>query len=118
MAEALRSQGYDALSFQDLGWLGQADVVWLPKAALIEDSLVITRDRTILDKDEELAAVADNGVGVVFLTGGQLPVEIMVQVLTMNWDQLEHLHNTTPRPFVRFLTTTGNLRERLHGRGL
>lgn len=92
--------------------------MWLPKATLIADSLVITRDRTILEKDEELAALTDNSVGVVLLTGGQLPTEIMVEVLTANWEQLEELHNNTPRPFVRFLTTTGNLRERLHGRSL
>jgi predicted nuclease of predicted toxin-antitoxin system len=118
VTEALRLRGYEALSFHDLGWLGEADEVWLPKATLIADSLVITRDRTILEKDEELAALTDNSVGVVLLTGGQLPTEIMVEVLTANWEQLEELHNNTPRPFVRFLTTTGNLRERLHGRSL
>lgn len=118
VVEALRLRGYEALSFHDLGWLGEADAIWLPKAALITDSLVITRDRTILEKDEEMKALADNRVGVVFLTGGQLPTEIMVEVLVTNWEQLEELHNNTPRPFVRFLTTTGNLRERLHGQDL
>lgn len=118
VVEALRLRGYEALSFHDLGWLGEADAIWLPKAALITDSLVITRDRTILEKDEEMKALADNRVGVVFLTGGQLPTEIMVEVLATNWEQLEELHNNTPRPFVRFLTTTGNLRERLHGQDL
>ena len=93
-------------------------MVWLPKAALIADSLVITRDRTILEKDEEVAAIADNTLGVVFLTGGQLPAEVMVDVLTTNWERLEELHNNTHRPFIRFLTTTGNLRERFHGQGL
>lgn len=118
VTEALRLRGYEALSFHDLGWLGQDDVVWLPKAALIPDSLVISRDRTILERDSEISALVENNVGIVFLTGGQLPTEIMVDVLTANWDQLEELHNNTPRPFVRFLTTTGNLRERLHGQGL
>ena len=71
-----------------------------------------------MEEDSEISAIVRNNLGVVFLTGGQLPSEIMVDVLTANWFQLEELHNNTPRPFVRFLTTTGNLRERLHGQGL
>lgn len=118
MPNALRQQGYDVLSFQDLGWLGESDVNWLPKAGLLQDVLILSRDRMMLQKREELEAIRDNGLGMVFLTSGQQPMESVIPLVISSWEQLEELHNNTPRPFVRFLTTTGNLRERLHGQGL
>ena len=116
VVEKLQQRGYDALSFRNLGWLGESDVVWLPKAGGISDSIVISRDRSMLDERAELQAIIDHNVGIVFLTGGQLTIERMAQTLAENWAQLEELHNNTPRPFIRFLTSSGNLRQRLHGR--
>lgn len=116
VVEKLRQRGYDALSFRNLGWLGESDVVWLPKTGGINDSIVISRDRSMLDERAELQAIIDHNVGIVFLTGGQLTIDIMAQTLAENWAQLEELHNNTPRPFIRFLTSSGNLRQRLHGR--
>ena len=116
VVEKLRQRGYDALSFRNLGWLGESDVVWLPKAGRISDSIVISRDRSMLDERAELQAIIDHNVGIVFLTGGQLTIERMAQTLAENWAQLEELHHNTPRPFIRFLTSSGNLRQRLHGR--
>ena len=72
----------------------------------------------MLDDPDERQAIIDNNLGVVFLTSGQQPVEDLIQLVADNWYQLYHLHNNTPRPFARFLMTTGNLRERLHGRSL
>ena len=116
VVEKLQQRGYDALSFRNLGWLGESDVVWLPKAGGISDSIVISRDRSMLDEKAELQAIIDHNVGIVFLTGGQLTIERMAQTLAENWAQLEELHHNTPRPFIRFLTSSGNLRQRLHGR--
>lgn len=116
--QALRQDGYDALSFHNLGWLGEDDVIWLPKAGQIADSLVLSRDRAMLDDSDELQEIIDNNVGIVFLTSGQQPVESVIQLVTASLELLEELHNNTPRPFTRFLTTEGHLRRRLHGRGL
>lgn len=115
---ALRQQGYDANSFEDLGWAGESDINWLPKAGQLLDVLILSRDRMMLQNPGEMAAIRDNGVGIVFLTSGQQRVEGVIPLVSSSWHLLEELHNNTPRPFVRFLTTTGNLRERLHGRGL
>lgn len=116
--ETLRQDGYDARSFHMMGWLSRRDLQWLPGAGQMEGSLILTRDRSMLDNSNEKQAIIDNNLGVVFLTAGQQSVEDLIRLVVNSWDQLEHLHDTTPRPFVRFLTTTGNLRERLHGRGL
>ena len=72
----------------------------------------------MLNRVGEFQSIVDNNVGVVFLTGGQQPVDSVIELLANSWTILEELHSGTPRPFIRFLTTTGNLRERLHGRGL
>ena len=116
--QALRQDGYNARSFHNLGWLGEADTVWLPKAGQVDDFLVLSRDRMMLNRLNEVQAIIDNNVGIVFLTGGQQPVESVIQLVTASWELLEELHNNTPRPFARFLTTDGHLRRRLHGRGL
>lgn len=118
VSNALRQQGYDALSFQELGWLGESDVIWLPKAGRLQDVLILSRDRMMLLKREELQAIRDNELGIVFLTSGQQPVESVIPLVLSSWAQLEQLHNNTPRPFIRFLTTLGTIRQRLHGRGL
>ena len=116
--EALGEMGRDARSFHMLGWLSRPDLQWLPGAGQMEDLLVLTRDRSMLDDSDEKQAIVDNNLGVVFLTSGQQPVEDLIQLLDERWDELEQLHYNTPRPFARFLTTTGTLRQRFHGQGL
>ena len=101
-----------------MGWLGRQDVDWLPSVGQMEDALVLSRDRTMLDDNDELGAIVSNNVGIVFLTSGQQSTEGMIQVVMHSWDRLEELHENTARPFVRFLTTTGTIRERFHGQGL
>ena len=72
----------------------------------------------MLNRPGELNAIVANNIGIVFLTGGQQPAESVIELLSNSWSLLEELHNNTSRPFVRFLTTDGKLRQRLHGRGL
>lgn len=118
LPDILREHGYDALSFQSLDWLGRRDVDWLPLVGEIEDALVLSKDRAMLDDTDELEAIVANNVGIVFLTGGQQTTQSVIQLVIDSWEKLEELHENTPRPFVRFLTTTGNLRAGLHGQGL
>ena len=116
--EALRQIGRDARSFHMLGWLSRPDLQWLPGARQMEDLLILSRDRSMLDDADEKQALIDNNLGVVFLTSGQQPLEDLIQLVVDSWNELEQLHNSTPRPFARFLTTTGTLRQRLHGQSL
>ena len=118
VSDALQERGLDARSFKRLGWLSDDDPVWLTRIPDIADSLVVSRDRMMLNRPRELNSIVDNDIGIVFLTGGQQAVESVIELLRNSWALLEELHNNTPRPFVRFLTTNGNLRQRLHGRGL
>ena len=118
ISDALQQRGLDARSFKSLGWLSDDDSVWLPRIPDISESLVVSRDRMMSNRPGELNAIVANNIGIVFLTGGQQPVESVIELLSNSWSLLEELHNNTSRPFVRFLTTDGKLRQRLHGRGL
>ena len=118
ISDALQEQGLDARSFESLGWLGDDDPIWLTRIPDMADTLVISRDRMMLNRPREFNAIVANDIGIVFLTGGQQSVASVIELLGNSWSLLEELHNSTPRPFVRFLTTTGNLRERLHGQSL
>ena len=111
VTNALRQLGYDARSFRDLGWLGQPDLNWLPMAGRISDSLVLSRDKMMLKEKEENQAIIDHNIGIVFLTNGQQSQESLVPLVAASWELLEELHYNTPRPFVRFLTTDGNIRQ-------
>ena len=115
MPEELNWRGYDVRSARSLGWLSLADVNWIPRAGLINDSLVLSRDREIIHHAEEKAAIISNNVGIVCLIEGNDPAEMVVQLVQDNWTILEQLHLHTPRPFARFLTSEGELHEEFNG---
>ena len=54
---------------------------WLPKAGLLQDVLILSRDRMMLQKQEELEAIRDNSLGIVFLTSGRQPVESVIPLV-------------------------------------
>ena len=113
--EELNWRGYDARSARSLAWLGLADVNWIPLAGLISDALVLSRDREIIHKAAEKAAIISNNLGIVCLTEGNDPAEMVVQLVQDNWAILEQIHLHTPRPFARFLTSEGQLLEEFNG---
>lgn len=108
-AEALKDAGYDARSFRDLGWLGVLDEEWLPRLGRKPDAVALTADRRLFQSPKERAAIADNAVGVVALTSGRLRVENAIRLLLDSIAEIERISNTTPRPFIRFLTPDGEI---------
>ena len=86
VSEALRQNGHDARSFQMMGWLSRPDLQWLLNARQMEDSLILTRDRSMLDDSDETRAIVDYSLGVVFLTAGQLRLEELIRLVVNNWD--------------------------------
>ena len=113
--DELNWRGFDVRSARSLGWLGLDDVVWIPGAGLIEDSLVLSRDREIIHNAEEKGAIIRNNVGIVCLTEANDPAELVVRLVEDNWALLERLHLFTPRPFARFLTSVGELLDEFNG---
>ena len=109
VAEVLLEQGFDFRSFKSLGWLGKSDLEWLPLAGGIRDSVVLTCDRMILEDPDEYASIINSNAGIVFLTSGEIPLEILVDLITSSWSQIEELQNSMPYPFIRFLTPEGLL---------
>ena len=109
VAGALSEQGFNVRSFKSLGWLGTSDLEWLPLVGEIDDSVVLTCDRMILEDPDEYASIINSNAGIVFLTSGELPVSILVRLVSSSWTQLDELQTNTPYPFIRFLTPEGLL---------
>ena len=118
VADELNRIGHTAYSFRNLGWLGISDEYWLPRAALMTDSLVLTCDLNIFRKQHQCSRIINNIVGIVFLTSVNESVENKRRLVISSWGILEALHDNTPRPFAWFLDTDGQLQDNLEGRRL
>ena len=118
IANELNRIGYPSISFRDIGWLGMPDEVWLPRAAQIADSLVLTCDLNIFQRETQRPIITFAGVGIVFLMGADEPRESKMRLITSSLPELEELHDNTPRPFAWFLYPDGQLLDNLDGERL
>ena len=91
-----------------MGWKGKADEFWLKKAGKLE-LLVLSRNIGMLKVEAERDVIMQEGVGIVFLTNAQRPPSEVLLQLLKKWDDLEHLWQTTPRPFARFLSAQNRI---------
>ncbi len=87
---------------------GQPDAVWLEFAGR-EGWLVFSYNKQMLRVPEELAAIRDNQVGIVFSIAQMAPADALLSLLR-RWADLERLDRTQARPFIRFLDRRGVLR--------
>lgn len=115
VADALKEAGYDARSFRDLGWLGVLDEGWLPRVGQEPDAVVLTGDRQLFQSAKERDAIVANAVGVVALTSGNLTAENAIRLLLDAAAEIEHISDTTSRPFIRFLTPEGKILSEWNG---
>lgn len=106
--KALSLVGYKAKSLVEMGWHTKGDVWWLPKAGELE-WLVFSSDKRMLQVPTERQAIIDGKVGIVYLTHGEELLPSVLSLLLRKWEDLETLHETTPRPFARFLPLRGQL---------
>lgn len=118
VAQALNARGFGARSFRDMGWLGVADVDWLTYVGQETDVLVFTCDIGMVRNRGERSAIVHNRVGIVFFTSSEEPADKIIDVLTSNWERLEEIHTTAPRPFAWFLTPDGQMMEEHNGQRL
>ena len=108
---ALRAVGYQANSLVRLGWGGRPDVDWLAWAGQ-HSSLVLSCNKKMLIVPDERATIIRENVGIVFLNNGEEYPSRVLRLLLAKWDDLELLHNTEPRPFVKFLSTNGRFSDK------
>ena len=95
-------------SLRKLGMGGRPDVEWLEFAGR-EGWVVFSYNREMLRVPEEIAAIHDHKVGIVFATAQMAPAAALL-VLLRRWHDLERLDSTQPRPFVRFIDKRAVLR--------
>ena len=106
--KALSAVGFHARSLVSMGWKGKPDEFWLKKAGKLE-LLVLSRNIGMLKVEAERDVIMQEGVGIVFLTNAQRPPSEVLLQLLKKWDDLEHLWQTTPRPFARFLSAQNRI---------
>jgi hypothetical protein len=58
---------------------------------------------------DEVEAIRQNRVGIVFVTSGEERLPELMMTLLRRWRELEDLDTHEPRPFVRFLARRGPL---------
>ena len=94
-----------------VSWKGQKDREWLPRAGKLE-WLVFSYNKKQLLVPGERRAIVDNRVGIIYLTSGEEKPAKVLGLLLRKWDALELLDKTEQRPFARFLSPNGYLRDR------
>ena len=75
--------------------------------------LVFSYNKKQLLVPGERQAIVENRVGIVYLTSGEEKPARVLGLLLKKWADLELLDNTEQRPFARFLSPNGYLRDRL-----
>lgn len=115
VVDELNQMGHAAQSFRDLGWLGVSDEQWLPLAARMTDTLILTYDLTIFRNHQQRPSIVSNNAGIVFLTAANETFDSKMRLIVSGLAKLEELHNNTPRPFAWFLYPDGRLVDNLDG---
>ena len=108
---ALYAVGYDAHSIVGRRWQGRQDVEWLAIAGNA-GMLVLSCDKKMLTVLSERQAIIDSNVGIVFLTTGEERPARVLLTLLRRWNALEEHDSTTPRPFAKFLSPNGQIKDR------
>ena len=103
--------GLEARALVDHGWRGRPDEWWLRRVATL-GWLVFSYNLRMLKVQKERDVIIEEGVGIVFLTTGQARSANVLQLLLRRWPDLELLDATVPRPFARFLSPNGRIREK------
>ena len=94
---ALKDVGLDVRAHHKVGWSGQPDTVWLPRAGQLE-WLVYSHNKKMLTVPLEKLAIVNGNVGIIFLTSGEENTVNQLRLLLNRWDTLELLWKTTPTP--------------------
>jgi len=98
-------------SMADSGFgLGKDDVEWLTNVGK-RGWLAFSCNKKMLDVPQERDTIIAEKVGIVFLTSGQEYLQQVLRLLLNKWKWLEHIDQTTPRPFAYFLYPYGRTRK-------
>jgi len=98
-----------SMADSDFG-LGKDDVEWLRDVDK-RGWLAFSCNKKMLDVPRERDTIIAEKVGIVFLTSGQEYLQQVLRLLLNKWKWLEHIDQTTPRPFAYFLYPYGRTRK-------
>ena len=103
--------GLEARALVDHGWRGRTDEWWLRRVGML-GWLVFSYNLRMLKVQREREVIIEERVGIVFLTTGQERPPNVLQLHVRRWSDIELLDNTVAKPFARFLSPNGRIRER------
>ena len=106
--EALQAAGFVVEIHRDHFSPGTSDAEWLQVVAK-RKWIVITRDRRIRYRPNEVAAVRASGARVVFVTGGNMSSEDLAALLTTHSKKLVKFIALHRKSFMAILTKGGGL---------
>lgn len=109
--KALNLVGYETKYLHKLGLAGKPDTVWLAIAGQ-NGWLVFSYNKKMLKVPSERETIIREKVGIVFLTSGTEYIANVLKLLLSKWDVLESLWDTVERPFARFLSPNGRMRDK------
>ena len=107
---ALRLVECDATALHTKGWRGRPDAEWIPDVAA-EGFLVFSSNKQMLLVPAEREAIANSGLGIVFLTNGEELLRSVLMLLLKRWDWLERI-DREPKPFAYFLSPRNKVSRR------
>lgn len=110
--KALKLVGLRVISLADSFGLGKDDVEWLSEVGK-RGWLAFSCNKKMLDVPWERDTIIAEKVGIVFLTSGQEYLPRILRLLLNKWEWLEHIDQTTPRPFAYYLYPYGRTRKML-----
>ena len=110
VAEALKAVRNDVLWLEDQFALDTKDRVWLA-AAGANEWLVISRDKKVITRPGERAAIMENNVGCFIIAQKQnLTKWDYFKLLAKTIDGMEERFLLTPRPFIYKVGANGDFK--------
>jgi predicted nuclease of predicted toxin-antitoxin system len=108
VADALRQAGQAAVSHDTVFPQDTKDPTWL-SAVGAKGWVVLTKDKHIRTRRNELASLLNAGVAAFVLTSGNITGEQMAAAFTAAIPQMLRLLISTARPFIARVTTAGGV---------
>ena len=90
--------------------VGQSDIEYLKRASS-KGWLAISANKHMLDVREERETIIVGGVGIVFITNGQMRRPDLMLLLLKKWAWFETIDREEPRPFAYYLYPSGRIRK-------
>jgi hypothetical protein len=107
---ALKLVGLQVVFAVGRGAVSEPDIQWLERAGK-KGWLGLSCNKNILDVPAEKDAITNNGVGIVFVTSGNMHPKDKLLLVLQKWKWLEEIDSGVLKPFAFYLYPSGRTRK-------